>query len=189
MRKWSTWKENGQTVYFRQMLHLYQGIFRASGTRWDLHRAALPISLDGRLVHPDDHYVINANPKAPNPPCPIQLSGMNRVGIMAKAAPGRDQRHQDPGWTGRDRTQWFGLHINWPPQSAPVPWCVREGQRDSGTRNQCLLCHEPGHGYRQCLWYWAWLLIQENGHRETLETTKGRSKDTGTPFGDHGNRS
>jgi hypothetical protein len=55
----------------RQMLHLYQGIFRASGNRWDLHRAALPISLDGRLVHPDDHYVINANPKEKNPPCPI----------------------------------------------------------------------------------------------------------------------
>ena len=34
----------------RQMLHLYQGIFRASGSRWDLHRAAFPISLDGGLV-------------------------------------------------------------------------------------------------------------------------------------------
>jgi hypothetical protein len=52
----------------RQMLHLYQGIFQASGNRWDLHRDGLPVSLDGRLVHPIDHYVINANPKAPNPP-------------------------------------------------------------------------------------------------------------------------
>jgi hypothetical protein len=68
----------------RQMLHLYQGIFRASGNRWDLHRAALPISLDGRLVHPDDHYVINANPKEKNPPCPIQLPEMHEVNRQMK---------------------------------------------------------------------------------------------------------
>ena len=152
------------------MLHLFLGVFRGSNTTWDAFRGSLPVSLDGRLVHPVDHYVINANPKAPNPPCPIQLTGMNRVGIMAKAAPGREQRHSEPTWQGRDRSQWFGSQLLWPPQSAPVPWCVRQGRTEEGTRNTCLLCHEPGHNYRACLWYWAWLLTQENQHRETLES-------------------
>ena len=165
----------------RQMLHLYQGIFRASGNRWDLHRAALPISLDGRLVHPEDHYVINANPKEKNPPCPIQLSGMNRVGIMAKAAPRNQPRTQEHGWTGRDRSQWFGLEITWPPQSAPIPWMVREAQKGhgkgTGTRNTCLLCNEPGHNYRQCLWYWAWLLTEDHDHMETSSTVPRGTRD------------
>jgi hypothetical protein len=120
-----------------------------------LHRDALPVSLDGRLVHPVDHYVINANPKTPNPPCPIQLPGMNRVGVMAKAAPGRDQRHQEPGWTGRNRSQLFGLEVTWPPQSAPLPGHVRMATREQGHRNQYLMCLAPCHNYQSCLWYWA----------------------------------
>ena len=79
----------------RQMLHLYLGIFRLSQGLWDTWRNKLPVSLDGRLVHPELHYVINANPKAKNPPCPIQLPGMDRAGIRAKAAPGKADQHLD----------------------------------------------------------------------------------------------
>ena len=59
----------------RQMLHLYQGIFQASGNRWDLHRDGLPVSLDGRLVHPVDHYVINFNPRHPIHRAPFNYQG------------------------------------------------------------------------------------------------------------------
>ena len=153
----------------RQMLHLYQGIFRTNQGLWDPWRIALPVSLDGRLVHPELHYVINANPKAPNPPCPMQLPGMDRVGIRATAAPGKDKRHSAPNWTGRDRGTWFGEQVVWPPSSSPVPWCIKEQSKDQGHGQRCLLCMEPGHGFRQCWWYWAWLLTQDPGHRETME--------------------
>ena len=32
------------------------------------------------------------------------------------------------------------------------------------------MCLAPGHNYQSCLWFWAWLLTQEDQHRETIET-------------------
>jgi hypothetical protein len=115
--------------------------------------------------------VINANPKEKNPPCPIQLPGMGRAGTMAKAAPREQPRDLEHGWTGRNRNIWFGLQVNWPPPSAPVPRHVHQATRDGeGHRNQCLMCLEPGHNYQSCMWYWAWLLSVDDPHQETIDT-------------------
>jgi hypothetical protein len=101
-------------------IHLNLDIFRINHQELDTWRNALPVSFDCRLAHPVQRYMINANPKAPNPPCPIQLQGVHRAGVKAKAAPGREQRHSEPGWHGRDRTMWLGERKAWPPADAPV---------------------------------------------------------------------
>jgi hypothetical protein len=58
---------------------------------------------------------------------------------------------------------------------------VREAQKGqgkgTGTRNTCLLCNEPGHNYRQCLWHWAWLLTEEHDHMETMSTVPNGTRD------------
>ena len=152
----------------RQMLTTRHGIFR--DRFWDTYRDTLPVSWDGRLVHPTGHYIINANPKASNPPCKVQLRGMEVHGITAKAAPGRDTRHNDPGWQGRDRSQWFGSELRWPLQTSPVPRLVqhnRLGHDKDG--NKCLLCLVTGHSYRQCRWYWAWLITLDAEDPETSD--------------------
>ena len=130
----------------RQYLHLHLGIFRSNPTRWNTWRSDLPVSLDGRLVHPDQHYVINANPKMNNPPCPIQLPGMQNVGYMARQAPRNAERQQEQNRGNRNHSIWFGQEITWPPQSAPIPWEIRDAQRNRGrdhsNRPHCLLCQE-----------------------------------------------
>jgi hypothetical protein len=52
----------------------------------------------------------NANPKEKNPPCPIQLPGMNRAGIMAKAAP-RTQSRTRMDWERQISMVWTGNYL------------------------------------------------------------------------------
>ncbi len=152
----------------RQMLHLGLGIFR-DRQNWATWKD-LVISWDGRLLHPVDHYIINTNPRHSNPPCPIQLTGIHEVSYRAKAAPGKTQRDQE-NWSGRDRTSWFGDKVIWPPQSAPIPTLVterRKGQDPQQEANKCLLCGDTGHGFRNCLWYWAWLIGKKDEEQEAI---------------------
>ena len=39
------------------------------------------------------------------------------------------------------------------------------------------MCLAPGHNYQSCLWYWAWLLTQEDQHRETIETMPDHTRE------------